>query len=46
MPPGRSEARGAEGSPGAILTLETGAWADPPTAELAAGAAADDAADA
>ena len=32
IPPGRSEARGAEGRPAAILILVGAAWADPPAA--------------
>ena len=42
-PDGRLEAKLADGSPGAIETLEGGAWADPPTAAPDdAGPAADD----
>lgn len=45
-PAGRLEAKLADGSPGAIETLEGGAWADPPTADPeGGGAAADPAAD-
>ena len=45
-PPGRSEARGAEGRPAAILILVGAAWADPPAAlaTVPLGAAADEAA--
>jgi hypothetical protein len=39
-PAGRLEARAAVGSPGAIETLEAGAWADPP-APLTTGAVAE-----
>lgn len=39
-PAGRLEARAADGSPGAIETLDAGAWADPP-APLTTGAVAE-----